>query len=112
MRIRGNQIRTRGSTEFSKFHCGGAPAPLDEAGAQGVPFGDVAALPEVFLPFPELFWLPPEVEVDELDELELDDPGFGVEDPGVPAVPGKLPHGEPLGLVPGAFVVLGFTVEG
>jgi len=27
-------------------------------------------------------------------------------------VPGKVPHGDPLGLVPGLFEVLGSTVEG
>jgi hypothetical protein len=32
--------------------------------------------------------------------------------PVVPAVPGTVPHGEPLGVVPGAVVVFGFTVEG
>ena len=43
--------------------------------------------------------------------------GFGLDvfgaDPEAPfAVPGSSPHGEPLGEVPGRFVVLGFTVEG
>lgn len=37
---------------------------------------------------------------------------FGVE-PDVPfAEPGNVPHGDPLGVVPGVFVVLGLTVEG
>jgi hypothetical protein len=37
---------------------------------------------------------------------------FGVEAPGVPAVPGKFPQGEPLGVVPGTVEVFGFTVDG
>lgn len=37
---------------------------------------------------------------------------FGVESEAPFAVPGKVPHGEPLGEVPGVFVLLGFTVEG
>lgn len=37
---------------------------------------------------------------------------FGVELDAPSAVPGKLPHGEPLGVVPGFVVVLGLTVEG
>jgi hypothetical protein len=45
-----------------------------------------------------------------------DEPGFGVAglvDPWVvPAVLGRDPHGEPLGVVPGVLAVFGFTVEG
>jgi hypothetical protein len=44
------------------------------------------------------------------DEPELDDPEF--EPLVAPGVPGKVPHGEPLGLVPGLFGLFGFTVEG
>lgn len=68
--------------------------PLD-AGGQGVPEADVPAEP----------WLLPEVEGDEPDEPEL--PAFGVE-----PLPGIVPHGDPLGVVPGAVDVFGFTVEG
>jgi hypothetical protein len=51
-------------------------------------------------------WLPG------VEGFELDDPAFGVVPDGVLAVPGKVPQGEPLGEVPGVFVVLGLTVEG
>ena len=44
------------------------------------------------------------------------EPGFevaGFVKPAVPgALPGSVPHGDPLGIVPGLFVVSGFTVEG
>jgi hypothetical protein len=44
------------------------------------------------------------------------EPGFevaGFVEPAVPGVlPGSVPHGEPLGAVPGLLVVFGFTVEG
>ncbi len=46
------------------------------------------------------------------EDPELDDPVFGVEAPAEPAVLGKLPQGEPLGLVPGVLDVFGFTVDG
>jgi hypothetical protein len=92
----------------------GPLVPLGEAaGGQGVPLGETPA---------EFRWLLPEVEGDEpeLDEpgledpelVEPDEPVFGLDEPVVPAVPGNVPHGEPLGLVPGVFVVFGFTVEG
>jgi hypothetical protein len=75
-----------------------------------VPFGETPV---------ELPWLLPEVEGDEpeLDEpelgaSELGEPAFGVALPVVPAVFGKFPQGEPLGLVPGGFELFGFTVEG
>jgi hypothetical protein len=70
------------------------------AGGHGVPDGLAPGLPA---------WLLPVVG---------EEPGFGVEgsvDPcveGAPAVPGKVPHGEPLGDVPGVVAVFGFTVEG
>jgi hypothetical protein len=44
--------------------------------------------------------------------LELDDPEFGVEPDSPLAVSGKVPHGEPLGEVPGFVEVLGLTVDG
>lgn len=44
------------------------------------------------------------------------EPGFevaGFVEPAVPgALPGSVPHGDPLGVLPGLFVVFGFTVEG
>ena len=47
-----------------------------------------------------------------VDGFELDEPGFGV-DPGVEFVaPGRVPHGEPLGELPGLFGVFGLTVAG
>jgi hypothetical protein len=64
------------------------------AGGQGVPEADVPVEP----------WLP-EVEGDDPEEPEL--PAFGVE-----PLPGIVPHGDPLGVVPGAVDVFGFTVEG
>jgi hypothetical protein len=57
----------------------------------------------------EFPWLFPAVEG---AEPELEDPLFGVEEPVVPASFGKVPHGEPLGLVPGVLGGFGFTVEG
>ena len=75
--------------------------PLGEAaGGHGVPLGATPAVDP---------WLFPEVEG---DEPELEDPVFGVEESGVPLVLGNVPHGEPLGLVPGVLGVFGFTVEG
>jgi hypothetical protein len=60
---------------------------------------------------PEL--VEPELEEPAADDPEFDDPeGTGVDDPAVLVVPGNVPHGEPLGLVPGVFKVFGFTVEG
>jgi hypothetical protein len=50
--------------------------------------------------------------VPEVDGFELDDPEFGAEPDAPFAVPGMVPHGEPLGDVPGLFGLLGFTVEG
>ena len=78
--------------------------PLGEAvGGHGPPLGETPA---------ELAWLFPEVEgaEPELDEPDAEDPVF--DGPEVPVVSGKVPQGEPLGLVPGAFEVFGFTVEG
>jgi hypothetical protein len=40
------------------------------------------------------------------------DPASGVDPFGALAVSGKVPHGEPLGVVPGAFGVFGLIVEG
>jgi hypothetical protein len=40
------------------------------------------------------------------------DPEFGFEALGDPGVPGNVPHGDPLGVVPGSFGVFGFTVDG
>ena len=80
------------------------PLPLAAAGGQGWPDAEVPGAVEL-----------PEVEGElELDEpaLEEPEPVFGVELLGAPAVPGKVPQGEPLGVVPGAVVVFGFTVEG
>jgi len=72
-------------------------------GGHGVP--GVGFIPGELLPLP-LPWFPG------AEGFELDDPVLGSA-PGVPfAVPGKGPHGEPLGAVPGVVVVLGFTVEG
>lgn len=53
-----------------------------------------------------------EFDEPEFDEPELDDPAFGVDPLPAPGVPGKGPHGEPFGLVPGVFGLFGFTVEG
>lgn len=65
---------------------------VEVAGGQGLPDGEVPGL----------------VELPGLPGVEpgFDDPVFGV----VPFVPGKLLHGDPLGLLPG--VVFGSIVEG
>ena len=42
----------------------------------------------------------------------MDDPLFGANPLGVVASPGRLPHGDPVGVVPGVVEVFGFTVEG
>jgi hypothetical protein len=65
------------------------------AGGQGVLEGGVPAEP----------WPLPEVDGEEPDEPES--PALGVE-----PLPGMVPHGDPLGVVPGAVDVFGFTVEG
>jgi hypothetical protein len=67
------------------------PVPPLAAGGQGDPFGAAFAVPEL--------------------PVEGDDPDpdvFGVEFP----APGIVPHGDPLGVVPGAVVLFGFTVAG
>jgi len=53
-----------------------------------------------------------EFDEPEFDEPEFDGPALGVGAPGEPAEPGMVEQGEPLGPVPGAVVVFGFTVEG
>jgi hypothetical protein len=85
----------------TKTFCYFAVGPLD-VGGQGWPLG--AALEVVEFP-----WLFSAVEG---DEPGLEDPLFGVEAPADPAVLGKDPHGEPLGVVPGVVEEFGFTVEG
>ena len=75
-----------------------AVGPLEAAGGHGVPFGETPA---------EFPW--PDVEGEVLgevdDEPEFDEPEF---EPAfgcvLPAVLGMFPHGEPLGVVPGAVV--------
>jgi hypothetical protein len=93
-----------GLYEFRNYFEGGADggtlAPLGEAaGGQGVPEGVVPGVPGVA----ELPWSFPEVDG---DEPGLVDPVFGVEPPGVPGVPGRVPQGELLGVV-----VFGSTVD-
>ncbi len=47
-----------------------------------------------------------------VDGFELEEPEFGIE-PGVEFVaPGRVPHGAPLGELPGLFGVFGLTVDG
>lgn len=47
-----------------------------------------------------------------VDGFGLDEPGFGAE-PGLEfAAPGRVPHGEALGELPGLFGVFGLTVDG
>ena len=46
-----------------------------------------------------------------MDEPDVEDP-VSAELLGAPGVPGMVPHGEPLGVVPGVTEVFGFTVEG
>jgi hypothetical protein len=56
----------------------------------------------------------PEVDDPEFEEAEFDDPELDpvFEPLGAPGVPGNVPHGDPLGVVPGVVEVFGFTVEG
>jgi hypothetical protein len=104
----------------------------DDAGGQGVPLAaDPDVAPEFVCDAPEV--LLPEFAEPEFGELEFvepefvvagSDPGFGVAglepgfdvagfvEPAVPAALGRVPHGDPLGKVPGALVEFGFTVEG
>jgi hypothetical protein len=71
--------------ESTLFYFG--PVPPLAVGGQGEPFGEAFAVPE----FP----------------VDGDAP-----DPVAFPVPGIVPHGDPLGVVPGAVEVFGFTVEG
>ena len=77
-----------------------------------MPLGDVPAVLELPWALPEVDGDEPGLDEPELDDPEPDDPVFGVDEFGVPAVPGKVPHGEPLGVVPGVLEVFGFTVDG
>lgn len=89
--------------------------PPEAVGGQGWPVGVAPGVAEFPWLFPEVEGDEPEFdepELPELDEPELEDPVFGVELLGAPGVPGKVPHGDPFGLVPGALEVFGFTVEG
>ena len=95
------------------YECGAVLLPFGDAtGGHGVP--GVGLIPEllgVVLLSPWLL-LVPGVDGVEVDDPELEDPVLGVE-PDVPfAVPGSVPHGEPLGGVPGVFGEFGFMVEG
>ena len=79
----------------------------DDVGGHGVPEGLVPGLAcDVPASLPEL---PPGVAG---DEPEFDEPEFGFEALGAPGVPGNVPQGDPMGVVPGLFGVFGFTVEG
>jgi hypothetical protein len=101
----------------------------DDAGGQGVPLAvDRDVAPEFVCDASEV--LLPEPEFGELEFVEPEfvvagsDPGFGVAglepgfdvagfvEPAVPAPLGRVPHGDPLGIVPGVLVEFGFTVEG
>lgn len=94
---------------FFVHACGEVLLPLGDAtGGHGVPgvglipalLGDVPPL------LPWLFVLPG------VDGLALDEPEFGVE-LGVPlGALGNVPHGDPLGELPGLFGVLGLMVDG
>src|SRR5258708_37169002 len=102
----------------------------DDAGGQGVPLAvDPDVAPEFLCDAREV--LLPEFAEPEFGELEFvepefvvagSDPGFGVAglepgfdaagfvEPAVPAALGRVPHGDPLGIVPGVLVEVGFTV--
>ena len=101
----------------------------EDAGGQGVPLAvDPDVAPEFVCDAPEV--LLPEPEFGELEFVEPEfvvagsDPGFGVAglepgfdvagfvEPAVPGALGRVPHGDPLGIVPGVLVEFGFTVEG
>jgi hypothetical protein len=105
----------------------------DDAGGRGVPLAvDPDVAPEFFCDAPGVL-LPEfaEPEFGELDFVEPEfavagsDPGFGVAglelgfdvagfvEPAVPAaLPRRVVHADPLGIVPGVLVEFGFTVEG
>ena len=114
---------------------GGTPAvPVgNDAGGHGVRLAADPDAPGFVCDVPEE--LPAElVEPEEFGKLEFVEPEFvvvgsapgfavaglepgfevaGFAEPAVPgAFPGSVPHGDPLGVVPGLFVVFGFTVEG
>jgi len=91
------------------FHFeGGALVPLGEAiGGQGWPFGCIPGVAEFPCPFAVVDGDDPE-----FDDPEFEDPVFDVEPLAAPGVPGNVPHGDPLGVVPGLVEVFGFTVEG
>jgi len=84
------------------------PLPLGETtGGQGVP--GVGLVVGVFGDVPLLGVEPFVVPGVDGEVLGFEDPGFAVE-PAVPFIaPGKLPHGEPLGEMPGLF---GLFVDG
>lgn len=97
-----------GSSKLCLFSYLGLLVPFGEAvGGHGVPLDEVPA------EFPALL---PDVEGEDVEGEDVEgDPESeepAPEAPVVPAVPGMVPHGEPLGVVPGAVVVFGFTVEG
>ncbi len=77
----------------------------EDAGGQGVP---LAVDPDVA---PEFVGDTPEVLLPEFAEPEFGDLEFVVE-AAVPAALGRVPQGDPLGIVPGVLVEFGFTVEG
>lgn len=68
-----------------------------------MPAADVPGVAEFPWPFLEVEGDEPEL----LDDPELLDPAFGVE-----PLPGKVPQGDPLGVVPGVLDVFGLTVAG
>jgi hypothetical protein len=79
-------------------------APGDATGGHGLP--GVGLIPGVVGEVPPPFGLPG------VDGFELDDPAFGVVLDVPFVVPGRVPHGEPLGELPGFVGVLGLMVDG
>ena len=88
----------------------GPLVPLGEVVGHGVPFGEVPA--EFPWLFPEVDGDEPEFDEPEFDEPELGDPALGAEEPEVPAVPGAVAQGDPLGLDPGVFGLFGLVGDG
>jgi hypothetical protein len=116
MRIRRAVSAQRGEAETFledvHFERGVLLPPGETMGGQGLPVGTIPGVAEFPWPFPEVEGDPPGFDDPAFDEPGLEDPAFGAGPLGDPGVPGRVPQGDPLGLVPGLLGVFGFTVEG
>jgi hypothetical protein len=119
IRRAGSAPRGEAETFLGGVHFeGGVLLPPGETmGGQGRPEGAIPGVAEFPWPFPEVEgdapgFDDPAFDEPAFDEPGLEDPAFGVGPLGDAGVPGKVPHGDPLGLVPGTLGVFGSTVEG